>query len=121
TTAIEMMRAAGPGTGIIATAMNESDLDRLVASPYTLICSDGGISGAHPRGYGSFPRVLGVYVREKKLLTLPAAVQKMTSASAALLGITDRGSIAVGQKADLVLFDPATVGDRGTKTDPALA
>lgn len=121
TTAIEMMRAAGPNTGIIATAMNESDLERLVASPYTLICSDGGISGAHPRGYGSFPRVLGVYVREKKLLTLPAAVQKMTSASAALLGITDRGSIAVGKKADLVVFDPATIGDRGTKTDPALA
>ena len=119
TTAIEMMRTAGPNIGIIATAMDEADLDRFVASPFTMICSDGGISGAHPRGYGSFPRVLGVYVREKKLLTLPAAVQKMTSTSAALLGITDRGTIAVGQKADLVLFDPATVADRGTKTDPA--
>jgi N-acyl-D-amino-acid deacylase len=120
TTIIEMLRAAGPNIGIIATAMDERDLERFAASPRVLISSDGGIAGAHPRGYGAFPRVLGVYAREKGVLPLPAAVQKMTSASARLLGLDDRGTIAPGKKADLVLFDPATVADRGTKTEPAL-
>jgi N-acyl-D-amino-acid deacylase len=101
--------------------MDERDLDKFAASPRVLISSDGGLSGAHPRGYGAFPRVLGVYVREKGVLSLPVAVQKMTSASAGLLGLSDRGTIAVGKKADLVLFDPATVADRGTKTDPSRA
>lgn len=121
TTIIEMLRAAGPNIGIIATAMQEADLVRFAASPRVFICSDGGLAGAHPRGYGTFPRVLGVYVRETHVLSLPVAVQKMTSGTAGVLGLTDRGTIAAGKKADLVLFDPATVADRGTKTDPSLA
>ncbi|MHB1224251.1 MAG: N-acyl-D-amino-acid deacylase family protein [Gemmatimonadaceae bacterium] len=120
TTIIEMLRAAGPDIGIIATAMDEADMAKFAASPHVVISSDGGLSGAHPRGYGAFPRVLAVYVRERGILSLPVAIRKMTSAPAKLLGLDDRGVIAVGRKADIVLLDPATIADRGTKTDPAL-
>ncbi|MDQ2665598.1 MAG: D-aminoacylase [Gemmatimonadota bacterium] len=119
TVIIQMMRTAGQNIGIMATAMDERDLARFVADPRVMFCSDGGLSGAHPRGYGSFPRILGVYVREKHLLTLPEAVRKMTSATAQFLGLTDRGTLAAGKAADVVIFDPATIADRGTKTNAA--
>jgi N-acyl-D-amino-acid deacylase len=119
TTIIGMLHAAGPNIGVIVTAMQEKDLDKLVADPRVSICSDGGLAGAHPRGYGTFPRVLGVYVREKGILTLPQAVAKMTSHTAQILGFSDRGTLAAGKKADIVLIDPATVVDRGTKLKPA--
>lgn len=119
TVIIEMLRVAGPNIGIMATAMDERDLAAFVASPRVMFSSDGGLSGAHPRGYGSFPRVLGVYVREKGLLTLPEAVRKMTSATAQFLGLTDRGTLAAGKAADVVIFDPATIADRGTKSNAA--
>lgn len=114
-----MMHAAGPNIGVIVTAMQERDLDLIFADPRVTICSDGGLQGAHPRGYGTFPRVLGVYVRDKKLVSLPEAISKMTSRTAKVLGITDRGVLAVGKKADIVLLNPATVADRGTKLQPA--
>lgn len=119
TTIIEMIHAAGPDIGIIATAMDEKDLERIVSDPRVMICSDGGLSGAHPRGYGAFPRVLGVFVRDRGVISLPEGIAKMTSRSAKLLGFADRGTIAAGKKADIVVFDPAKVADRGTKLDPA--
>ena len=119
TTAIEMMRAAGPGTGVIATSMSEEDLTTFVKSPLVLICSDGGLSGRHPRGYGTFPRVLAHYVRDLKAISLPEAIAKMTGRSAAQLGIPDRGVVAVGKKADLTIFDPATIQDRGVPGNAA--
>jgi N-acyl-D-amino-acid deacylase len=119
TTIIEMMRASGNSIGIIGTSMDEADLSKFAANALTFICSDGGLSGRHPRGYGAFPRVLATYVREQKVLDLPRAINKMTGAPAAYLGLTGRGTIALQQKADLVVFDPATIQDRGTKTDPA--
>jgi N-acyl-D-amino-acid deacylase len=119
TVIIEMMRTAGPNIGIMATAMNEEDLARFVASPRVMFSSDGGLSGAHPRGYGTFPRILGVYVRDKQLLPLPEAIRKMTSATANFLGLTDRGLVAPGKAADIVVFDPATIADKGTKTHAA--
>ncbi len=118
-TIIDMIHTAGPNIGIIATAMDEKDLDRLLADPRITICSDGGLSGAHPRGYGAFPRVLGEFVRNRGVVTLAEGVAKMTSRSAALLGFTDRGVIAKGKKADIVILDPARVADRGTKLKPA--
>jgi N-acyl-D-amino-acid deacylase len=118
---VEMVRAAGPGIGIIGTSMDEGDMRAILAHPQTLICSDGQLAGRHPRGYNAFPRVLGRYVREQKVLTLEEAVAKMTGRSAAQLGLADRGVVAVGRKADLVIFDPATVADRGTPADPAAA
>jgi len=120
TTIIEMMRASGNSVGIIGTSMDEPDLRRLAAHPLTFICSDGMLAGRHPRGYGAFPRVLAMYVREQKALALRAAIHKMTGAPAAYLGLTGRGVIARDAKADIVVFDPATIQDRGTKTDPAL-
>ena len=119
TTIIEMMRASGNSIGIIGTSMDEADLTRLAAHPLTFICSDGGLSGRHPRGYGAFPRVLATYVREQKALDLRRAINKMTAAPAAYLGVAGRGRIAPQQKADIVIFDAAAVQDRGTKSDPA--
>ena len=72
----------------------------------------------HPRSYGTFPRVLGRYVRDEKVLTLEEAVKKMTSITAERFGLADRGVICEGAWADLVLFDPQTVADRATFTDP---
>jgi N-acyl-D-amino-acid deacylase len=121
TTIIEMMRAAGPDIGIMATAMDDGDLARFVASPRIMFSSDGSPTGSHPRAFGTFPRILGVYVREKQLLTLPEAIRRMTSATAQFLGFTDRGVVAPGKAADIVLFDATTIADRGTMTNPSLA
>lgn len=93
----------------------------ILAHPQVLICSDGQMSGRHPRGYGAFPRVLARYVREEKVIALEEAVAKMTSRSAKMLGLADRGVLAAGKRADVVIFDPATVADRGTPLDPAQA
>lgn len=118
-TIIEMIHTAGPDIGIIATAMDERDLNTIFADPRVMICSDGSPTGSHPRAFGAFPRVLGEFVRERRVVPLPEAIAKMTSRPATLLGLTDRGTIAAGRKADLVIFDPARVADRGTKLEPA--
>jgi N-acyl-D-amino-acid deacylase len=98
--------------------MIESDLDKLLAWPHTNLCTDGELDGRHPRGFGSYPRVLGRYVRERGVLSLEEAVRKMTSLAADHLGLTQRGRLVAGAFADLVLFDPATVIDRATTSDP---
>jgi N-acyl-D-amino-acid deacylase len=105
---------------VVATGMDEPDVAKLLAWDGTNICSDGELDGAHPRGFGAFTRVLGRYVREEKLMPLETAIRKMTSLSAAHVGLTRRGTIAPGQYADLVLFDPATVADRATPAEPHL-
>lgn len=99
---------------VLGTAMQDADVATFILWPNAGICSDGSLFDAHPRGAGTFTRVLREYVREKHLLTLEQAVRKMTSLSASHMGITDRGRIAPGMAADLVLFDPATVSDRST-------
>ncbi|HXV61230.1 MAG TPA: D-aminoacylase [Vicinamibacteria bacterium] len=103
---------------VIATSMEEADIEELMKWEPMSFCSDGALEGAHPRGYGSFPRVLGRYVRERGVLSLPDAVRKMTSLPATQMGFADRGRIAPGMKADLVLFDSTTVIDRATPDDP---
>jgi len=115
---IKMGEERGTSAGVIATSMDERDVVRLLQWPYANICTDGELAGAHPRGFGSFPRVLGHYVRELHALTLPDAVRKMTSLAAANVGLRERGTIAAQQFADLVLFDPNTVADRATTADP---
>ena len=108
----------GESEGVIGTSMRGDDIAKLIAWPHSNISSDGTLAGRHPRGAGSFTRVLRKYVREEKLLTLEAAIHKMTGASAGNMGIRDRGTITVGQHADLVMFDPATVADRATTEHP---
>jgi N-acyl-D-amino-acid deacylase len=112
---IEESRQRGPT--IVATSMHEKDVVRLMQWPWANICSDGTSSGGHPRGFGSFPRVLGRYVREQRLLSLPEAIRKMTALSAANVGLSDRGTIAKGKSADLVLFDPEQIVDHATTSN----
>ena len=104
-------------------AMSDDDLDRIIRHPATMIASDGevpifGRAVPHPRSYGTFVRVLGTYVRERHLLTLEDAVRKMTAFPAARLGLRDRGILRPGLKADVAVFDPATVADTATYTQP---
>jgi N-acyl-D-aspartate/D-glutamate deacylase len=80
--------------------------------------SKPGDGHPHPRAYGTFPRVLGVYVREKKLIPLETAIYKMTGLSAKTLGLINRGEIAVGKIADITIFDPEKVIDQATFSDP---
>lgn len=111
------------GASAIFHAINEDDLLRILRDPNTMIGSDGevikfGVAAPHPRGYGTFVRVLGRYVRELKVITLQDAVRKMTSFPAQRLGLFDRGLIRPGMKADLVLFDEKEIGDRATFEKP---
>jgi N-acyl-D-amino-acid deacylase len=109
---------AGQRESVVATGMDERDIARLLRWANTNICSDGELNGPHPRGFGSFTRILGRYVREQHVLTLEDAVRKMTSLAAANVGLADRGMIRAGMAADLVLFDPATVVERATIAEP---
>lgn len=107
--------------GIIARSMAPEDVATLMAWPHTNICTDGDLDGTHPRGWGSFTRVLGRYVREDGVLSLEEAVHKMTQLSAQHVGLTERGVLAPGMMADLVLFDPATVLDQADFGTPHVA
>lgn len=113
--------ADGPNeqdVNVLGTSMSEDDVRWFIAHPQIMFCTDGELHGPHPRGAGSFPRILGYYVREQKLLPLALAIHKMTGLPAAQLGLADRGLIAPGYVADLVVFDPATVIDRATVEKP---
>ncbi|MBT4866911.1 MAG: amidohydrolase family protein, partial [Planctomycetaceae bacterium] len=105
----------------------EKDMNLALSQPWCSVGSDGSayaIEGRlrrgnpHPRNFGTFPRVLGVYVREAKLLTLEDAVRKMTSLNAAKVGLHDRGVLRAGQFADVTVFDAERVIDKATYTEP---
>ena len=113
--------------GCVYFIIDEADLALAMKQPWVAVGSDGSslaIDGPlragvpHPRNFGTFPRVLGRYVRELKVIPLEEAIRKMTSLPASILGLTDRGTIKDGQWADLVIFDPATVADKATFEDP---
>jgi N-acyl-D-amino-acid deacylase len=106
------------GASVVCTSMVDEDIRAFYQWPWTMVSSDGGIGMRHPRGAGTFPRVLGRFVRERQWLTLQEAVRKMTSLTASRLKLTDRGTLKKDVWADLVLFDPATVIDRSTFDDP---
>jgi N-acyl-D-amino-acid deacylase len=111
----------GSVEAIAGKAMSEEDVKVFMAWPEAIICSDGN-AGGHPRGYGAFTRVLGKYVREDKIMPLETAIYKMTGQSADFFGFKNRGRIAVGNFADLVLLDPATVKDQANiKNSKALS
>ncbi len=107
--------------------MSEEDLRVAMRRPWVSIGSDGtavrpdgplGSGKPHPRWYGTFPRVLGRYVREEHVLTLPEAIRKMTSLNAEKLGVEDRGLLRAGKRADIAIFDPERIADRATFDDP---
>ena len=123
----ELLRDAEGRVSIIQFQMDERDLRRALVHPRVMIGSDGsslapygemGRGKPHPRSYGTFPRVLGAYVREHRLLSLGQAVHKMTGLPARRLGLRDRGVIRVGARADLVVFDPKRVADEATYEEP---
>jgi N-acyl-D-amino-acid deacylase len=114
-------------TGAIYFMMSEDDMRAAMQSPFVSFCTDSGAratdgplagSKSHPRGWGSYPRILGRYVRDEKLLSLEAAVHKMTGAPAARVGLRDRGLLREGMWADITIFDPAKVIDRATFESP---
>jgi N-acyl-D-amino-acid deacylase len=124
---VAMLNRNRGSIGMVGFAMSEGNLDRILAHPRGMVASDGGSfaiegpsrSGSpHPRGLGTFPRVLGRYVRERKALTLAQAVHKMTALPASRIKLADRGRIAVGLAADVVVFDSETVADRATFEEP---
>ena len=113
---------AGGGTAIYH-AMDEKDVERIMRHPMTMIASDGRLTNLnvgwpHPRWYGTFPKVLGTYVREKQVLDLPTALKKMTVMPADRLGLTDRGRIKEGFVADITVFNAETIADNSKFTDP---
>jgi len=113
--------------GYIGFGMSEEQTEEILKHPLVMLCSDGSALAPygplsqgkpHPRNYGTFPRFLGVYVRDRKALSLTQAVKKMTSMPAAKLGLKDRGILKQGNFADIVVFDPATIADKATYTEP---
>ena len=119
----DLILADNGQTGAIYFMMSEADMRAAMVSPFVSFCTDSGarandgpLSGAksHPRGWGSYPRILGKYVREEKLLTLEKAIQKMTGMPAKRVGLRDRGFLRPNTFADITIFDPRTVIDRAT-------
>jgi N-acyl-D-amino-acid deacylase len=114
-------------TGAIYFMMSEDDVRAALRSPFVSICTDSGArasdgplskSKSHPRGWGSYPRILSRYVRDEHLLTLEQAIHKMTGMPASRVGLRDRGMLRVGMFADVTVFDPETVQDRATFEAP---
>jgi N-acyl-D-amino-acid deacylase len=114
-------------TGMVGFGMSEENTTRFLAHPLGMVCSDGSalsVEGPlsegtpHPRNFGTFPRVLGHYVREQRAMPLETAIHKMTGMPARRLRMESRGTITPGAFADLVAFDPDTVADRATFADP---
>jgi N-acyl-D-amino-acid deacylase len=110
--------AAGIEAEVLGRSMTEADMAAFYRQPWVMVASDGGLGSAHPRGAGTFPRVLGLLVREKHWLTLAEAIHKMTALPASRLGWKDRGVVREGAFADLVLFNPDVIGDRATFEHP---
>jgi N-acyl-D-aspartate/D-glutamate deacylase len=119
-----LLESEGP-ISITLGAIAEEDVQRLLVKPWNMVASDGGYASpggerGRPRSVGTFPRVLGHYVRERKLLTLEEAVRKMTWLPAASVGLSDRGRLAEGMAADVTVFDAETITDRATWDEPHL-
>jgi N-acyl-D-amino-acid deacylase len=103
---------------MISFTMGEEDVIRIMSHPLGMVCTDGLLLGKpHPRAYGAFPRVLGMYVREG-VLRLEDAVRRVTSHPAQIHGIRDRGLIRPGYAADITVFDPKTIEDLSTYREP---
>jgi N-acyl-D-amino-acid deacylase len=117
--AFDLLESERMGVSMISHSQSEDVVDLVLKAPYVNVCTDGLLGGRpHPRAFGTFPRILGRYVRERGLLPLEEAVRKMTSQAAAAMHLHDRGRIAPGLAADLVAFDAARVIDKATFAEP---
>ena len=125
--AIGLLERSEGSVGMVGFAMSEDNIARFLAHPLGMVCSDGGAFATegpartghpHPRSLGSFPRVLGRYVRERRALSLEDAVRKMSAFPASRVRLADRGMLRAGFAADVVVFDAATVTDRATFEEP---
>ncbi|HVT05189.1 MAG TPA: amidohydrolase family protein, partial [Thermoanaerobaculia bacterium] len=123
--ALRLLEAGESSPGAIYFTMHEGDVQAALRTPWVSVGSDSGAfvgdvntEGAHPRGYGTFPRVIGRYVRDERLFTLEEAVRKVTSQAAARIQLQDRGLLRPGMKADIVVFDPDQLLDVSTFEDP---
>lgn len=117
----ELVEKNGGKVGVILMSMSESDVELVLGLPYTSVISDslyGGGDLPHPRLYGAFPRMIADIVRNKKLMPLEEAVHKMTGLPAKRMGLTDRGLLKEGMAADICVFDPETIQDTATFTEP---
>ena len=119
--ALNLLKKEGPSVVAVYFSINPDDVAYIMKSPLQVICTDGIIgSHPHPRTYGSFPRILGKYVRELNIMRIEEAIRKMTMEPARRLRLWDRGIIREGMSADLVLFDPKTIIDRSSYLEPKL-
>ncbi len=119
--AMELLKTGG--AGLVSFNMHDDDIATLMQQPWTMTCSDGSITEMgqgvpHPRWYGSFPRKIRKYVIEEGVIDLPLAIRSMTSLSAAVMGLPERGLLAPGMAADVVVFDLERITDKATYTDP---
>jgi N-acyl-D-amino-acid deacylase len=118
-TMVRLLLEEQHAVSMILFMMDEDDVRRLLVQPWLMHCTDGLMGGEpHPRTYGTYPRVLGHYVRDETLMTLPDAIRKMTSLPAWRLGLKDRGELRAGAFADVTVFNPDTVIDRSTYANP---
>lgn len=123
--ALKLLEAGDTSPGAIYFTMREDDIQAALKTPWISLGTDSGAfvgdvktEGAHPRGYGTFPRVLGHYVRDEHLFSLEEAIRKITSQAAARIQLPDRGILRPGMKADITVFDPETIRDLSTFEDP---
>lgn len=117
--ALDLLLEERLGVSMVSFSQDEAVVERVMREPYVNVCTDGLLGGRpHPRAYGSFPRVLGRYVRERGVLGLEEAVRRMTSQAADAMHLGDRGRLQPGQAGDVVIFDEAEVNDTATFADP---
>jgi N-acyl-D-amino-acid deacylase len=117
--AFDLLLAERMGVAMISFSQDEAVVERFLALPYVNACTDGLLGGRpHPRAYGTYPRILGRYVRERKVVPLEEAVRKMTAQAAQAFGLRGIGELRAGQRANVVVFDADAVADRATFEDP---
>ena len=116
--ALDLLAEERMGVGMISFSQSEEVVQKIMREPYVNVCTDGLLGGKpHPRAYGTYPRILGRYVRELNVLTLEEAVRKMSGLAAETFGLKRYGRIEDGAQANLVVFDPQRVIDRATFED----
>jgi N-acyl-D-amino-acid deacylase len=118
-TAFDLLLEERLGVAMVSFSQDEGVVEQFLRLPFVNVCTDGLLGGRpHPRTYGTYPRVLARYVRERATLSLEEAIRKMTSQAAEAFGFADHGLVAEGLRANLVVFDAARVADRATFEDP---